>query len=247
MATDSPVIGISCSLDERYSIPQGYIRAIRDAGGFPVVLPLPQTREEAHETLKNCRGLLLSGGVDVDPSYYSESRRFASESICKERDEAEFLLISEAIALHLPVLGICRGLQILNVYFGGSLYQDIPFEVRCLPDGGNPHRQTVPFPEGGHNVRILSRPAGFPPFKEETVRVNSYHHQAIRRAAPVFEIVAKSCGDNIPEAVYAPETDSRPPIMAVQWHPEGIYTVSEEQRSIFKYYIETVRKNRCRR
>ena len=234
-----PVIGISCTFDGgRYSIPQDYINAVRAAGGFPVVLPLPQDEGEAFTLLKNCSGLLLSGGVDLDPALYGEYTQFATESICKRRDRGEYALLKAAVSLHRPVLGICRGIQLINVYFGGTLYRDIPCEYRSLPGGGNPHRQTLPFPEGGHEVTYEGE---LWPIPEKTVRVNSYHHQAVRIPAPGFRVLARSTVDGLIESIYSPETASMPLVAAVQWHPELIQHVREDQRDIFRFFIDNTR------
>ena len=234
-----PVIGLSCTLgDGRYSIPKDYINAIRAAGGYPVILPLPQNDTEALELLKNCSGLLLSGGVDVDPALYGFYRRYDTESISPERDRGEFALLGAAIRLNIPVLGICRGIQLINVYFGGTLYQDIPFQVRTLPGGGNPHRQSLPFPEGGHKVTFEQE---LWPLTEKTEWVNSYHHQAVLQPAPGFITLARDNDDGLIEAIYSHKTPERPLIMAVQWHPELIQHIREEQRTIFRFFIDKAR------
>lgn len=237
----SPLIALSCTYSEgRYSVPDGYIYAVRAAGGTPMIAPLPQTVNEAENILKNCSGLLLTGGVDADPALYGSYRQYDTESICKPRDRGEYMLLEAALKLRMPVLGICRGIQIINVYFGGTLYQDIPFQVRALPGGGNPHRQTGPYPEDGHEVTFEEE---LWPVSSKTQRVNSFHHQAVRIPAPGFRVLARDVKDKLIEAFYSPETDSRPLIMAVQWHPEHLYRLQEDQLSIFRFFIDKSRGN----
>ena len=230
------LIALSCTYEPgRYSVPDGYTCAVRDAGGIPLIAPLPQNEAEAENILKECGGLLLTGGVDADPALYGSHRQYASENICRVRDRGEYMLLGAACKLMTPVLGICRGIQIINVYFGGTLYQDIPFQIRALPGGGNPHRQTGPYPEEGHEVTFLEE---LWPVSSRTQRVNSYHHQAVRTPAPGFRVLARDNTDGLIEAIYSPGTAKRPLIMGVQWHPENIYRLQDDQLSIFRFFID---------
>ncbi len=237
-----PVIGLSCSLiGDRYSVPQGYINSVRASGGYPEILPLPQDKAEAEALLSGCGGLLLTGGVDVEPALYGSYRQFDTEEICAVRDRGEFALLDAAVKSKLPILGICRGIQIINVYFGGTLYQDIPSQIRSLPCGGNPHRQSLPFPEGGHFVTFEEE---IWPIPDKKIRVNSYHHQAVRRVAPGFRVIARDDEDGLVEAIYAPENDRHGPVAAVQWHPELLQHIRPEHKAIFEYFIGLARRQR---
>ena len=236
----SPVIGLSCTLDGgRYSVPKDYIGSVRAAGGYPFVIPLPQSEDEAEKLLMPCSGLLLTGGVDADPSLYGEYRQYEEVSVCPPRDKGEYALISAAVKLRIPILGICRGIQMINVYFGGTLYQDIPFQIRNLPGGGNPHRQTESFPAGGHTVTFEKE---LWPVSKKTIRVNSYHHQAIKQLAPGFQVLARDDTDGLVEAICSPGTPSRPLIMAVQWHPELIRHLDQDHDAIFRFFVDKARE-----
>ncbi|MEW6546967.1 MAG: gamma-glutamyl-gamma-aminobutyrate hydrolase family protein [Bacillota bacterium] len=231
-----PLIGITSSVDEedRVQVPSGYAAAVEAAGGIPVVLPV-LAPEKAGEVLAHLQGLLLSGGVDVDPSHYGEDPLPGLGRVTPERDAFELALAREALALGVPVLGVCRGVQVLNVAAGGTLYQDLGSQM------GNvlKHRQEAPRWHESHSVRLdpgsrLAAILGVP-----EVRVNSFHHQAVREVAGGLRAVAWA-PDGVIEAVEATGTDHRF-ALGVQWHPEEMWRRHPLHLKPFAALVEAAR------
>ena len=200
---------------------QPYARAIESVGAVPV---LGEARSGL--TIGSCCGLLLTGGGDVDPSLYGETRSPETEPPDPERDAVEAALIDEALARDLPVLGICRGMQLLNVHLGGSLVQHLSTaerHVRRTPDRSLPaHRVAI---EPGS---MLASIAGC-----DTWQVNSRHHQAVARLASGFRVSASDPEDGTVEAIELP---SRRYVLAVQWHPENQAPNDSAQRNLFQSF-----------
>ena len=186
-----------------------YVNAVTKAGGIPVVAA---ARFGLDELIELSDGLLLSGGVDVDPARYGQGVLNGTVSVDRDRDELELTLIERYWRTGKPVLAICRGLQVLNVAFGGSLIQDIPAWCGANHSGGARH--TVDVSEGS----LLARLTG-----ERSLMVNSYHHQCVSREglAGVFVPTATwtGCGVTMVEAFEQPGRR----LLAVQWHPERAF------------------------
>lgn len=200
--------------EKRIRVPAGYAAAVEAAGGIPVVLPVLKP-ERAPEVLSHLHGLLLSGGVDVDPSYYGEDPLPGLGRITPERDAFELALTRRALEAGVPVLGICRGVQVLNVAAGGTLYQDLASQrERVLK-----HSQEAPRWHESHTVRVEpgSRLAAILGVTE--ARVNSFHHQAVREVPSGLRAVAWA-PDGVIEAVEAPDHRF---VMGLQWHPEEMW------------------------
>ena len=195
-----------------------YACAIEAAGAEPLL-------QEARPglTLGSCAGLLLTGGSDVDPFLYGESPSPETEPPDPDRDAAEGALIDETLARDLPLLAICRGMQILNVHLGGSLIQHLPTaarHVRRTADKSLPaHRVTI---EPGTLLASIAR--------SESWEVNSRHHQAVARMAPGLRVCARDSEDGTIEAVESP---MRRFVLAVQWHPENQAPGDSGQRNLF--------------
>ena len=204
---------------------QPYARAIESAGAEPV---LAEARTGL--TIGACSGLLLTGGDDVDPALYGEIASPETEPPDRERDAVEAALIDEALARDLPLLGICRGMQILNVHRGGSLVQHLPTaarHVRRTPDRSLPaHRVAI---EPGS---LLATIAG-----RDAWDVNSRHHQAVARLAGGFNICGRDPEDGTIEAIELP---SRRYVLAVQWHPENQASNDPEQRKLFESFVSAL-------
>ena len=215
-------IGLAVRIHEnRYVINQDYVAALRKAGAQPIAI-FPAARHELSACIAELDGILIPGGWDIHPQCYGEEID-KSQGTNETLDALDIDLIQLALAQHMPVLGICRGLQAINVALGGSLFQDIPSLIKAS------HDHAV----GKHPVFIhpASRLSSFLP---KEIQVNSFHHQAIKRLSPLLHVVAKS-DDGIIEAVEGEH------ILAVQWHPERMID-QEPQFQLFVKFVEMCRK-----
>jgi putative glutamine amidotransferase len=227
----SPIIGIApCR-----SLPD-YVESVRRAGGEPRVFDPAQDRPG--QVVGEIDGLLMTGGVDIDPLRYGEARHETVTAIEPERDEFEFALILAAREARRPVFGICRGLQVMNVAFGGDLFQDITAQMA----GILPHTVATPPCSIAHEVWVTKGSRLFALMQEkmvdaDTCSVNSRHHQAIKRLAPGFEVTA-TAPDGVIEAIECPTSTF---CLGVQWHPENFWRTGEF-RPLFEGFIEACRK-----
>lgn len=200
--------------EEVYLLSAGYVQKVQRAGGLPYLIPpgdLPV--EHPDLVLDVLDGLILAGGADVDPAAYGEEPHPATGGTQPERDRSEIALARRALERDIPVLGICRGMQLLNVACGGKLTQHLPDEL-----GHNDHRRTLgSWDNADHDVRLApgslaARAAG------ETVHpTKSHHHQAIAELGEGLVISGWATLDDLPEAIEHPE---RRYVLGVQWHPE---------------------------
>jgi putative glutamine amidotransferase len=202
---------------ERTYVNASYLNAIQQAGGVPVLVP-PQLGSAAlSEILSRVQGVLLTGGGDVDPARFGEAPHPTTSEVSPARDAVEIELARWALGRRAPLLAICRGLQVLNVALGGSLYQDIPSEPGSPLDHGQSDLQSTARHIPAHQVKVLegSRLAGILGALE--VDVNSFHHQAIKRLGQGLTEVAWA-PDSIIEGVELGDADQF--VVGVQWHPE---------------------------
>lgn len=223
-----PVIGISsCWNGGRVSLDDAYPAAVRAAGGVPLILPPVHSAEEASEALAGVDALILSGGEDVAPARYGEAVLNPTVEVNAPRDTSDFLLAAEALQREMPILGICRGSQLLNVLLGGSLYQDLPSQIEPLPrQGGIRHFQTESDSVATHWIYIDPDSRLHALIGRDSVMVNSFHHQAVKNPGTGVRVAARSA-DGVIEA-----WEWRPPqrkgmrqqrdgsILCVQFHPE---------------------------
>lgn len=227
-----PIIGL-CPLwdDDKKSVWMlpNYMDAVLDSGGVPLVLPLSDDDDVIKTVSHNIDGLLITGGHDVNPSLYNAERTPECGLSCDIRDSMDIKLTGLMLELHKPILGICRGIQVLNVALGGSLYQDLrsehPSEIE--------HHMSAPYDRAIHSVSIDTTSRLFRIVKEETLPVNSYHHQAIRDLSPRLKAVAWS-DDGLTEGVEMP--DERFAI-GVQWHPEYMFGTDESSCNFFRSFV----------
>ena len=227
-----PLIGIVPLVDaarESYWMLPGYMRGVEQAGGVPVMLPLTDDAAVLQKLADSCDGLLLTGGQDVSPALYGAEPTPQCGKTCPERDRMEAPLLDRMLAQDKPVLGICRGIQFLNVHLGGTLYQDLPTEH---PSGVN-HHQQHPYDAPVHAVTLTPGSPLQQLLGQQTLAVNSLHHQAIRALAPGLAAMAVS-EDGLVEAACLP---GKKFVWAVQWHPEFSFAVNENSRKIFRQFV----------
>lgn len=242
-----PLIGISCSMGQAiYSmtqdnIPQlqhrlgdSYVKAVTQAGGVPVLLPNNLDVSTVEEIAAGLDGFMLSGGGDVDPALFGERANAQLGTVTPRRDDFELALTRYLLEkTEKPVLGICRGIQVMNVAMGGTLHIDLPsagkmcHSLNMYPRNVRTHDvQAMP---GTRMVEIMGGYDG---------RVNSFHHQAIRDVADCFTVSAVSADDEVVEAVEQPGERF---VVGVQWHPEEL-TEFPESRNLFRRFVEAAQK-----
>lgn len=232
-----PVVGVTPLWDaEKQSLWMlpGYLDGLRQAGCLPMILPLTREPEEIDQILAMVDGILLTGGQDVSPELYGEAPALTGE-VCEMRDAMEQLLLKKAMVLDKPVLGICRGIQFINVALGGSLYQDIPSQHPSAVE----HHQSPPYDKPSHAVTLVQGSPLQSLLGQQKLLVNSYHHQAVRRLADGLEVMARS-EDDLVEAVWKPDQKF---LWAVQWHPEFSFRTEESSRRIFAAFAGAMRQD----
>ena len=217
--------------DERESLWMlpGYMDALREAGAVPFMPALTTDAEEIRRIFDMSDGLLMTGGHDVDPRRYGEEPRFGNVVPNIMRDAMETALLRLALADDRPVFGICRGLQIINVHCGGTLYQDLPSEH----PSGVEHHQKPPYDRPAHRVHVVDGTPLHDELRVDDLAVNSYHHQAIRTLGDGLEAMAVS-EDGLVEAVHRPASRY---CHAVQWHPEFRYRTDVASRLLFRSFV----------
>jgi putative glutamine amidotransferase len=201
---------------DRTGVNAAYVRAVLAAGGVPLLLsPLMGASMAAH-ALDGVDGLLLTGGEDIDPAWYGASPSPFLSPPSRERDLFELALFAAARQRELPILGVCRGIQLINVALGGTLYQDLPSER----PGAVAHRPEAPRDARSHRVRLQNGSRAAAALGATSLTVNSSHHQAIKDLAPGL-LATGWTDDELIEAVETPA--DAPWLLAVQWHPEEMY------------------------
>jgi putative glutamine amidotransferase len=219
-----PVVGICTALErarwsvwdqQAYLLPRSYVDAVQREGGIALMLPPDESLEEDPDDLLDVvDGLILAGGADIDPGTYGAPRHPETRHTVPERDGFELALARRALERDIPLLGVCRGMQLMNVAAGGTLLQHLPES-----HGHHEHRRTPgTFDGADHDVRLadgslVARAAG-----EIVHPTKSHHHQGIDRIGEGFEVTGWSAIDDLPEAFEAPE---RRFALGVQWHPEA--------------------------
>ena len=209
----NPVIGISGNFrDGDCTLAQGYYMSVLEAGGTPVIIPPYDDEKALVSILDSLDGIVLSGGADIDPEYLREEP-LDCVSINPRRDAQELMLVRMALDRQIPVLGICRGIQMLAAALGGKLYQDIKtqHDRECIE-----HSQTIARPLPSHEVNLDKDSLLYRLFGKERLAVNSFHHQAVKEVPAGFRVTAVA-PDGIIEGM---ESTAFRPILGVQWHPE---------------------------
>ena len=212
-----------------------YCRAVEKAGGIPVLLPALAACDRPLRSF--CQGLLLSGGGDFDPAYFNEAPHPRLGTVDRDRDCWEILLIRKAQAESLPILGICRGVQALNVAFGGTLYQDLPAQYPQQPNRPLlPHDQPAPGGPATHRVTIKAGSLLARILASTEIWTNSYHHQAVKDPATNLRVTARS-DDGVIEGL---EGTGDHFLLGVQWHPERLENTDSQR--LFAAFILACRQ-----
>lgn len=239
-----PVIGISGSviIDDggifpgyhRSYVNDDYIDSVVQNGGIPFIIPFNQDAEVIQAQMENVQGLILSGGHDVDPHNYGEEPEQKLGNIWPERDKFDMLLLKLAEKKHIPVLGICRGAQIINVAHGGTLYQDLSYR----PEKTLKHSQGQTPTLVTHTVKTVKGSKIADLLETDSLQTNSFHHQLLKDIAPDFKVSAR-CVDGVVEGIENKDAS----VIGVQWHPEMLHRVSKVQNNLFKYVIDNAKNN----
>lgn len=215
--------------------PQGFVDALQAAGAVPLIVPISKP-EEARAYIALTDGLLLTGGYDINPALYGEEAIPQLEALHPKRDASEMALIEAALEKGIPILGVCRGMQLLNVYYGGTLYQDLPAQY------GKPllqHVQLSAFHIPIQQVAIQSGSYLQELLGVEKLWVNSFHHQAIKELGNGLTATAVT-SDGVIEAIELQDTPSS--VLGIQWHPEIMLDEDEASRTLFLDLVNRARE-----
>lgn len=225
-----PIIGITANqrLNPDFGntivsyVPTDFITAVRECGGIPIIIPIAD-----YETIKTYVDLvdkvILTGGQNVDPSYYGEEKNAKVDDFLKIRDESEFALVTETIRQKKPIFSVCRGTQLVNVVLGGNLNQHIENHVQSEDSSLTTHDIKI------ENNSILNKIYG------NTSSINSFHRQSIKNLSPKLKVVAKDPKDNTIEAIESSDDSIR--ILGLQWHPEFLYQTRQKEKDLFNYVV----------
>ncbi|MFD1039805.1 gamma-glutamyl-gamma-aminobutyrate hydrolase family protein [Virgibacillus byunsanensis] len=229
-----PIIGVTSSMEtdqDYYMIGSENVNAISWAGGIPVMLPHLLEDRDVEHIASTIDGLYLTGGYDIDPTLFDEEPHPNLGTIIPSRDQFELALTQKMLDLGKPILGVCRGCQILNIARGGDMYQDIYAQIdRDLLQ----HKQKAPKGHGSHFVHVLKNSLLHRLTGLDKLKVNSRHHQANRNVATLFQTSGES-NDWIIEAI---ESNQHPFVLGLQWHPENMLVSNDEaSRKIFRGFI----------
>lgn len=238
-----PVIGISGNrmLDTengfigrpRSYVSDDYIRSVISAGGIPLILPIVSEEAVVRAQAELIDGLILSGGQDIQPHLWGEEPHRDIEELLPPRDDFDMLLIQYMTLLKKPILGICRGEQILNAVHGGTLYQDLSHKEECYIK----HRQQCSADIATHQIEVYKGSWLYEVLGERTW-VNSYHHQAVKEVGKGFKVSAVS-KDGVIEAI---EKIDESWIVGVQWHPEILSGRYPDMQRLFDQFVAEVRE-----
>ncbi|HXR65501.1 MAG TPA: gamma-glutamyl-gamma-aminobutyrate hydrolase family protein [Ktedonobacteraceae bacterium] len=233
-----PVIGIPCQADFRegskrpiYGNNRTYVHAVEDAGGLPILIPMLRDLHNLEDLLPRLDGILFSGGIDMQPSLYGEQKLVQTDDFDPLLDEFEIMVANWALQEDIPILGVCRGMQLLNVVLGGNLYQDIASQ---RADSLEHRRRDLPRTALTHAVNIEAGSLMEQVLGTNQVRINSLHHQAVKEPGKGVRISGRA-DDGVAELLEVP---SHRFLLAIQGHPDEIYGQVEPFSKLFKAFVQ---------
>ena len=226
------ISGLGAAMQHWQLVADDYVKAVERAGGIPLLIPAYERFEAMSTVVSLLDGIIFTGGNDIDPKFYGESFSKLIGEISPRRDSHEMEFITHVIEkTEIPVLGICRGHQLINIALGGSLYQDMRFE------GMEDHFYlNSPMNHPIHDIEVMKGSRLSAVSNGTNLRVNSYHHQCIKKLGKNLTVTASH--KNIIEAV---EHTGERFMMGLQWHPEAMIDTCEKQLNIFKEFIKSCR------
>ena len=239
MNTKKPVIALTpyynTEKDEPYMRP-AYLKALHAVGAIPVILPLDLTTEDMEQLIDSFDGILFTGGPDIHPFFFGEDTQAQCGNVCLKRDNMEFALLEIAMGHQKPILGICRGAQMLNIALGGDIYQDIPSQFP--QDFPVAHVQPFIYEIPSHKVEVMPGTLLAAITQAPSINVNSMHHQAVRNVAPGLIASGFAAGELI-ECIEKPDY---PFLIGVQWHPEYLWDQDPAMERLFQMFVDAARK-----
>ncbi|NOZ22970.1 MAG: gamma-glutamyl-gamma-aminobutyrate hydrolase family protein [Planctomycetes bacterium] len=229
-----PLIGVSCNFNEskpglgQCTVPASYVDAVQAAGGVPIIVPQVHEREDALAILDKLDAMIFTGGADIRPERYGEEQHPKTKLVAERRETSDFMFAKAAIERDMPVMAICYGCQVLDVAFGGTLYQDVPdqlkTDIKHSAEGGTYPRHMVCIEPGTKLAGIL---------QVEEILANSSHHQAVKAVTePV--IISARAEDGVIEAI---ESTAHRHILGIQWHPEKLID-EEKHLALFRALVQ---------
>jgi putative glutamine amidotransferase len=234
-----PLIGLTPSHDMESGDVKArptYMRALKAAGAIPVVMPLDASEEDLKQLSQDLDGFLFTGGPDVHPFLFGEETQAHCGNVSPARDQMEISLLPMIMELQKPILGICRGIQVLNIALGGNIWQDIPSQVtRDFPLA---HSQPFSYDMPCHTVALTEGSLLARISESSSIKVNSMHHQAVKDLAPGLIASAYST-DYLIEALEMPDY---PFFIGVQWHPEYLWEKNKEAFRLFQTFVKACKE-----
>lgn len=239
-----PIIGILSSIrtinskfvmgDDAISLNCSYINAIEKGGGIPLVIPVSLNEKNLKVIIERLDGILLSGGIDINPLYYNEEPKTLLGEVDNKLDEFNFISTKIALELNKPILGICRGIQVLNVCLGGTLYQDLSYSNESYIK----HMQEAKADIKTHSVDIQNSEL-LESILGKKIEVNSFHHQSIKELGKDLKVTAIS-KDGVIEGI---EKEDAKFVVGIQWHPELMVDSCNKMLNLFKVFIDNCKNN----
>jgi putative glutamine amidotransferase len=222
----------TCGKKNRNMISTSSVKAIDSVDAIPIVIPLSVNHNKLEGYIDTLDGIIFTGGVDINPFLYGHEPMDHTKHVSDIRDSVEMHLLRLAIKKGIPVMGICRGFQLINIYYGGTLYQDINSEYNTDID----HQGKKAGANGlSHDVTLVEDSKVFKVYKQKKLGVNSMHHQAIHLLGKGLRVTA-SADDGIIEAVEHMVDN----VMGVQWHPENLIGNMDDHSVIFKHFVDSI-------